>query len=94
MKWASTGRSSPPVPFIDALFAGTAPDGGLYFPDHFDPLSPSSLEALRSADLVETASIVGGHLLRGGETFLVQHSEVLVGDNSIPGFIGVQPIGI
>jgi len=64
MKWASTGRSSPPVPFIDALFAGTAPDGGLYFPDHFDPLSPSSLEALRSADLVETASIVGGHLLR------------------------------
>jgi threonine synthase len=64
MKWASTGRSSPPVPFIDALFAGTAPDGGLYFPDHFDPLPPSSLEALRSADLVETASIVGGHLLR------------------------------
>ncbi len=64
MKWVSTGRASPPVPFIDALFAGTAPDGGLYFPDHFDPLPPSSLEALRSADIVETASIVGGHLLR------------------------------
>jgi len=64
MKWVSTGRSSPPVPFIDALFAGTAPDGGLYFPDRFDPLPISSLEALRSADLVETASIVGGHLLR------------------------------
>ncbi len=64
MKWVSTGRASPPVPFIDALFAGTAPDGGLYFPDHFDPLTPSSLEAIRSADIVETASIVGGHLLR------------------------------
>ena len=64
MKWVSTGRASPPVPFIDALFAGTAPDGGLYFPDHFDPLPPSSLEALRTADIVETASIVGGHLLR------------------------------
>ena len=64
MKWVSTGRASPHVPFIDALFAGTAPDGGLYFPDHFDPLPPSSLEALRTADIVETASIVGGHLLR------------------------------
>ncbi|MBF8300880.1 MAG: Threonine synthase, partial [Acidobacteria bacterium] len=65
MKWVSTRRTSPPVPFIDALFAGTAPDGGLYFPDHFDPLPPSSLESLRSADIVETASIVGAHLLRG-----------------------------
>ena len=64
MKWVSTRRSSPPVSFIDALFAGTAPDGGLYFPDQFDPLPLSSLEALRSADIVETASIVGGHLLR------------------------------
>ena len=64
MKWVSTRHSSPPVSFIDALFAGTAPDGGLYFPDQFDPLPLSSLEALRSADIVETASIVGGHLLR------------------------------
>ena len=64
MKWVSTGRASPPVPFIDALFAGTAPDGGLYFPDHFEPLPLSSLEALRFAGIVETASIVGGHLLR------------------------------
>ena len=64
MKWVSTRRASPPVPFIDALFAGTAPDGGLYFPDRFDPLPLSSLEALRSADIVEAASIVGGHLLR------------------------------
>ena len=64
MKWVSTRRASPPVPFIDALFAGTAPDGGLYFPDRFDPLPLSSLEALRSADIVEAASIVGGHMLR------------------------------
>ncbi len=64
MKWVSTRRNSPAVSFIDALFAGTAPDGGLYFPDRFDPLPPSSLEAVRSTDIVETASIVGGHLLR------------------------------
>jgi threonine synthase len=64
MKWVSTGRTSPSVPFIDALFAGTAPDGGLYFPDHFEPLSGVSLDALGSADLAEMVSIIGGHLLR------------------------------
>ena len=64
MKWVSTGRASLSVPFIDALFAGTAPDGGLYFPDHFEPLPGVSLDALGSADLAETASIIGGHLLR------------------------------
>ena len=64
MQWISTRRSSPAVPFIDALFAGTAPDGGLYFPDRFDPLPPDTLDALRSADVVEIATLVGAHLLR------------------------------
>jgi threonine synthase len=64
MKWVSTRRSSPPVPFIDALFAGTAPDGGLYFPERFDPLPATTLDSLRAADLVEIASTVGAHLLR------------------------------
>ena len=64
MKWISTRRSSPAVPFIDALFAGTAPDGGLYVPERFDPLPPATVEALRDAELVEIASTVGGHLLR------------------------------
>jgi threonine synthase len=64
MQWVSTGRAALSVPFIDALFAGTAPDGGLYFPDHFEPLPGTSLDALASADLAETASIIGGHLLR------------------------------
>ena len=64
MKWISTRRASPPVPFIDALFAGTAPDRGLYFPERFDPLPAASLDAIRSADVVEIASIVGQHLLR------------------------------
>jgi threonine synthase len=64
MKWISTRRSSPAVPFIDALFAGTAPDGGLYFPERFDPLPPATVDALRSAELVDIASTVGAHLLR------------------------------
>jgi threonine synthase len=65
MKWVSTRGSSPPVPFIDALFAGTAPDGGLYFPDRFEPLPASTLAAIRDADFVEIATVVGSHLLRG-----------------------------
>jgi threonine synthase len=65
MKWVSTRRSSPPVPFIDALFAGTAPDGGLYFPDRFAPLPPGTLEALRMADIVDIGTVVGTHLLAG-----------------------------
>ncbi len=64
MRWVSTRRASPAISFIDALFAGTAPDGGLYFPERFDPLPPATLHALRSADLVEIGTIVGAHLLR------------------------------
>ena len=65
MSWVSTGGKMPPVPFIDALFGGTTPDGGLYFRDHFDPLPPATLAAIRDADLVTIATVVGAHLLKG-----------------------------
>jgi threonine synthase len=65
MLWISSRGASPPVPFIDALFAGTAPDGGLYMPERIDPLPPESLTRLEGADFVSTATIVGAHLLRG-----------------------------
>jgi threonine synthase len=65
LKWVSTRGASPPVPFIDALFAGTAPDGGLYFPDRFEPLPASDLTRLRHADIVEIGTVVGEHLLEG-----------------------------
>jgi threonine synthase len=66
MRWVSSRRASPAVPFIDALFAGTAPDGGLYMPERLDPLSPDQLAAIRAAagDIVEIGTIVGSHLLR------------------------------
>ena len=66
MKWISSRGASPAVPFIDALFAGTAPDGGLYMPERLEPLSPSQLDALRAANgnIVDIGSIVGAHLLR------------------------------
>ena len=65
MNWISSRGASPAVPFIDALFAGTAPDGGLYMPERLEPLSRTDLEAVRAASgIVEIASIVGAHLLR------------------------------
>jgi threonine synthase len=66
MRWVSSRGASPAVPFIDALFAGTAPDGGLYMPERLDPLSPDQLGAIRAAagDIVEIGTIVGSHLLR------------------------------
>ena len=51
--------------FVDALFAGTAPDGGLYMPERFDPLPAETLAAIReSSDIVEIASLVGAHIFR------------------------------
>ena len=65
MNWVSTRGAAPPVPFIDALFAGTAPDGGLYFPDRFEPLPADVLASLRHASVPEIATAVGSHLLKG-----------------------------
>jgi len=65
MDWISTRSAAPPVPFIDALFAGTAPDGGLYMPARLDPLPAESLRRVQGADIVTIATVVGAHLLRG-----------------------------
>jgi threonine synthase len=64
MKWVSTRGASPPISFVDALFAGVAPDGGLYMPERLDPLPPGTLDDLRGADIVTIGSTVGAHLWR------------------------------
>jgi threonine synthase len=64
MKWISTRGGSPPITFIDALFAGTAPDGGLYMPERLDPLPAGTVERLRGADIVEIGTTVGSHILK------------------------------
>ena len=64
MNWVSTRGASPPVPFIDALFAGTAPDGGLYIPERLDPLPAGTVESLRGAGVVDIGTRIGAHLLR------------------------------
>jgi threonine synthase len=69
MNWGSTRRQSPNVPFIDALFGGTAPDGGLFVPERLDPLPPATLERIRGADIIDIGAHVGTHLLKGEITF-------------------------
>ena len=64
MKWISTRGASPPITFIDALFAGTAPDGGLYMPERLDPLAAATVDRLRGADIVEIGTTIGAHILR------------------------------
>ena len=64
MKWISTRGGSPPITFIDALFAGTAPDGGLYMPERLDPLPAGSVDRLRGADIVEIGTTIGVHILK------------------------------
>jgi threonine synthase len=65
MNWISTRGSAPPVPFIDALFGGTAADGGLFVPERIEPLPAGALATLRDADLVERATLIGAHLFAG-----------------------------
>jgi threonine synthase len=64
MQWISSRGQSPAITFVDALFAGTAPDGGLYMPQRFDPLPPGTIPRLRDADILEAGTTVGAHLLR------------------------------
>jgi threonine synthase len=64
MKWISTRGQSPAVPFIDALFAGTAPDGGLYMPERLEPLPPGTVDSLRGASIADIGTRIGAHLLR------------------------------
>ena len=65
MNWVSTRGASPAVPFIDALFAGTAPDGGLYIPQRLEPLPAGTVDSLRGAGVVDIGTRIGSHLLRG-----------------------------
>ena len=64
MHWTSTRGEAPPVTFREALFAGLAPDGGLYLPRMIDPLPAPILEALRGRSVAEVGSQIAAHLTR------------------------------
>jgi len=46
MQFVTTRGGSPPVSFTTALFAGLAPDGGLYVPSSIEPWTPDELANL------------------------------------------------
>ena len=60
IQYYSTNQKSPLVSFETALFQGLAPDGGLYFPDHFPTFSTEELHQLKGSSLAE----VGFQLLK------------------------------
>jgi threonine synthase len=68
MKWISTRGSAPPAPFIDALFAGAAPDGGLYMPERLDPIGAAEVRSLAGSTVPEIGVSVGSRLLEGDIT--------------------------
>lgn len=63
MKWLSTRGSAPPASFRDALFAGLAPDGGLYLPERLDPLPPATLDPSSASTLTDVGVAVAAHLI-------------------------------
>jgi threonine synthase len=53
MQYVSTRGGSPPVSFTTALFAGLAPDGGLYVPETIEPWTADELSRLSRRTLTE-----------------------------------------
>ena len=53
MQFITTRGVSRPVPFTTALFAGIAPDGGLYVPETIEPWTPDEIARLSRRTLTE-----------------------------------------
>ena len=53
MQFVTTHGGSPPVPFTTALFAGLAPDGGLYVPETIEPWAADEIARLSRRTLTE-----------------------------------------
>ncbi len=58
LAYVSTRGGVPPQDFQDVLFAGLAPDGGLFVPQSWPQLSEDGLHALRDASYAEVAQSV------------------------------------
>lgn len=51
----STNRKTPPVPFLQALLKGLAPDSGLFMPERIPVIDPASLEKYKDLSYHEIA---------------------------------------
>ncbi len=64
--YISTRGEAPSLPFLDAMLAGLARDGGLYVPDHYPLLSPQEISGLAGVPYARAAQTVISPYL-GGE---------------------------
>jgi threonine synthase len=72
VRYVSTRDATASVSLAEAVFAGTAPDGGLWVPERLPPLDDASLAALHDAHTeVDAASSVGA--LRDVSRVLARH---------------------
>src|ERR1700704_2508252 len=53
MRFVTTRQQAPPVSFTEALYAGLAPDGGLYVPETIEPWTADDLSRLPRRTLTE-----------------------------------------
>jgi threonine synthase len=53
MRFVTTRQQTPPVSFTEALYAGLAPDGGLYVPETIEPWTRDDLSRLPRRTLTE-----------------------------------------
>ena len=53
MRFVTTRQQAPPVSFTEALYAGLAPDGGLYVPETIEPWTADDLARLPRRTLTE-----------------------------------------
>ena len=65
MRLVSTSQHSPPVSFREALLRGLAPDGGLYVPEEWPPITRDDLEAWRPLDFPDLAVRLATRWLAG-----------------------------
>lgn len=63
MRWRSTRGEAPEVTFREALFAGLAPDGGLYMPGRIAPLPAELVSALAGRTVAEVGAEIAAHVI-------------------------------
>jgi threonine synthase len=65
VKYISTRGEAPPVPFVETLLAGLAPDGGLYLPQTYPRLSQATIAGFAGKPYADVAEAIIAPFLTG-----------------------------
>ncbi|HEY8005966.1 MAG TPA: threonine synthase [Methylocella sp.] len=66
MKYISTRGEATPVPFVETLLAGLAPDGGLYLPQAYPRLPDATIAGFAGRPYTEVAEAIIAPFVAGG----------------------------